>query len=50
MLQCVLPVGCLWSLMKMKKTVGVGRPACFYVIYFNLLKILLEERELWFKV
>lgn len=33
----------------MKKGVGNGRPACLYPIYFSLLKILLEERELCFK-
>lgn len=33
----------------MKKGVGDGRPACLYPIYFSLLKILLEERELCFK-
>lgn len=33
----------------MKKKVGVRRSACFYFIYFSLLKILLEGKELWFK-
>ena len=48
-LQCVLRGGFFWSLVKMKKGVGNGRPACLYFIYFSPLKILLEERELCFK-